>query len=136
MRLDEQPDAVIESLRHLFERQRSSFRQCTPLGLGKRLEALDILLQSIVNRQDPIIEAVKADFGQRSAAETRLLEIFPLVDEIRYLKRNLRRWMQTRSATANWQFLPSRKNPAGTTDRETIDAGIKAGIAAGITDKR
>ena len=108
MRLDEQPDAVIESLRHVFERQRSSFRQCTPLGLGKRLEALDILLQSIVNRQDTIIEAVKADFGQRSARETRLLEIFPLVDEIRYLKRNLRRWMQTRSATANWQFLPSR----------------------------
>ena len=108
MRLDEQPDAVIESLRHVFERQRSSFRQCTPLGLGKRLEALDILLQSIVNRQDTIIEAVKADFGQRSARETRLLEIFPLVDEIRYLKRNLRRWMQTRSVTANWQFLPSR----------------------------
>ena len=108
MRLDGQPDAGIEPLRQLFERQRSSFRQCTPLGAGKRLEALEILLQSIVNRQATIIEAVKADFGQRSASETRLLEIFPLVDEIRYLKRNLRRWMQTRSATANWQFLPSR----------------------------
>ena len=33
------------------------------------------------------------------------------------------------------QFLPSRKNPAGTTDRDTIDAGIKASIAAGIADK-
>jgi coniferyl-aldehyde dehydrogenase len=108
MRLDGQPDAGIEPLRRLFERQRSSFRQCTPLGHGKRMEALDILLQSIVNRQDSIIEAIKADFGQRSASETRLLEIFPLVDEIRYLKRNLRRWMRARSATVNWQFLPSR----------------------------
>jgi coniferyl-aldehyde dehydrogenase len=108
MTLDGQTDAVIEQLRHVFMRQRSSFRQCTPLGPGKRLEALDILLQSIVNRQDTIIEAVKADFGRRSARETRLLEIFPLVDEIRYLKRNLRRWMRTRSATTNWQFLPSR----------------------------
>ena len=26
-------------------------------------------------------------------------------------------------------FLPSRKNPAGITDRETIDAGVEAGIA-------
>jgi uncharacterized Ntn-hydrolase superfamily protein len=34
------------------------------------------------------------------------------------------------------QFLPSRKNPAGTTDRDTIDAGIKASIPAGMTDKR
>src|ERR1700677_164220 len=109
MRLDEQPDAVIESLRHLFERQRSSFRQCTPLGLGKRLEALEILLQSIVNRQDTIIEAVKADFGQRSAGETRLLEIFPLVDEMPDLKRTLCRWMQPRRPTANWQYLPSRQ---------------------------
>jgi coniferyl-aldehyde dehydrogenase len=108
MRFDGQPDAVIESLQHVFERQRSSFRECTPLGLRKRLEALDILSQSIVNRQDSIIEAVNTDFGQRSARETRLLEIFPLVDEIRYLKRNLRRWMQPRSETANWQFLPSR----------------------------
>jgi uncharacterized Ntn-hydrolase superfamily protein len=41
---------------------------------------------------------------------------------------------------AHWahfrQFLPSRKNPAGTTDRDAIDAGIKAGIAAEIADKR
>jgi coniferyl-aldehyde dehydrogenase len=108
MKLDPQPDAVIEPLRHLFDRQRTSFCQCAPLALGKRLQALDILSQSIVNHQNAIIEAAKADFGQRSARETRLLEIFPLVDEIRYVKRHLRRWMQPRSAAANWQFLPSR----------------------------
>lgn len=108
MRLDGQPDATIEPLRQLFERQRSSFRQYAPLGLGKRLEALDILLQSVLDHQNTIIEAVTADFGQRSASETRLLEILPLVDEIRYIKRNLRRWMQPRSVMANWQFLPSR----------------------------
>jgi hypothetical protein len=28
------------------------------------------------------------------------------------------------------QFLPSRKNPAGITDRATIDAGIEAAIEA------
>jgi uncharacterized Ntn-hydrolase superfamily protein len=33
-------------------------------------------------------------------------------------------------------FLPSRKNPAGTTDRDTIEAGIKAGIAASLAGKR
>jgi coniferyl-aldehyde dehydrogenase len=102
------PDTNIEVLRAVFERQRSSFRQCTPLGLGKRREALDILLQSILNYQNTIVEAVNEDFGQRSARETQLLEIFPAVDEIRFVKRNLRRWMQARNATTNWQFLPSR----------------------------
>jgi coniferyl-aldehyde dehydrogenase len=111
MRIDEQSDAAIEAqqeLRDLFERQRSSFRQCASLGLRKRLEALDLLLQSIVNHKDAIVDAVAADFGRRSARETMLLEIFPLVDEIRFVKSNLRRWMQPRGGPANWQFLPSR----------------------------
>jgi uncharacterized Ntn-hydrolase superfamily protein len=33
------------------------------------------------------------------------------------------RWVHFR------KFLPSRSNPAGVTDRETIDAGIEAAIA-------
>lgn len=109
--VDEESDAAKETLREmrdLFERQQSSFRRCAPLGFGKRLEALDLLLQSLVNHQDAIVEAVAADFGRRSARETLLLEIFPLLDEIRFVRRNLRRWMQPRNAWANWQFLPSR----------------------------
>jgi coniferyl-aldehyde dehydrogenase len=97
-----------QAMRDVFERQRIKFRQCAPLGLRKRLEALDLLLRSVVNHEDAIIEAVAADFSRRSARETRLLEIFPLVDEIRNVKRNLRRWMKPRNASANWQFLPSR----------------------------
>lgn len=111
MKIAEQPDAAIDvqhELRDIFERQRSSFRRCAPLGLHKRLEALDLLLQSLVNHKDAIVEAVAADFGSRSNRETLLLEFFPLVDEIRHIKRNLRRWMQPRSGSANWQFLPSR----------------------------
>ena len=108
MMIDSQSNAAVDTLQETFERQQSSFRRCAPLPLNKRLHALDILLQSIINHQDALIEAVNADFGQRSARETRLLEIFPLLDEIRYVKRNLRRWMRPRSGMANWQFLPSR----------------------------
>src|SRR6185437_2845416 len=58
--------------------------------------------------QNELIQAVSADFGNRAVAETRLLELFPLLDEIRFAKRNLRRWMRPRNVAANWQFLPSR----------------------------
>jgi len=111
MTIDEPTVAVTgvpQELQDIFERQRNSFRQCAPLGLPKRLEALDVLLQSIFNHQDAIVEAETIDFGQRSAREIRLLEIFPLVDEIRFVKRNLRRWMRPKGALANWQFLPGR----------------------------
>ena len=100
--------AVPSSLRAAFDRQQSAFRRCAPLGLEKRLEALSHLQQSIVNHQGEIIEAVSADFCHRAAAETRILELFPLIDEIRFVKRNLRSWMLTRSVGANWQFRPSR----------------------------
>jgi uncharacterized Ntn-hydrolase superfamily protein len=40
------------------------------------------------------------------------------------------RWVHFR------QFLPSRKNPAGVTDRETIDAGIEASIEAAIAGQK
>jgi uncharacterized Ntn-hydrolase superfamily protein len=48
-------------------------------------------------------------------------------DPLRELERleqvSRERWVHFR------QFLPTRKNPAGVTDREIIDAGIEAGIA-------
>jgi coniferyl-aldehyde dehydrogenase len=92
----------------VFDRQQRAFRQYAPLGYAKRIEALDALLHSVLSCEDLIVEALKTDFGHRSGHETRILEIIPLVDEIRYLKRNLRGWMQTRTAKVNWQFLPSR----------------------------
>jgi coniferyl-aldehyde dehydrogenase len=108
---DQPPDLLlvqIESLRAAFDREQRAFRQYAPLGHAKRVDALDALLQSIFRYEDILVEAANTDFGQRSFSETRLLDIFPVVDEIRYVKRNLRRWMQARRVSVNWQFLPSR----------------------------
>jgi coniferyl-aldehyde dehydrogenase len=98
----------VETLRKVFDRQQRAYRRYAPLGYSKRIEALETLLQSIFNHEEQFTDAVMADFGQRPASETRLLEIFPLVDEIRHVKRNLRRWMKPRAVPVNWQFFPSR----------------------------
>jgi uncharacterized Ntn-hydrolase superfamily protein len=47
----------------------------------------------------------------------------PLAELERLEQVSRERWVHFR------QFLPSRKNPAGITDRETIDAGMEAAIA-------
>jgi coniferyl-aldehyde dehydrogenase len=99
---------LLSSLQTVFDRQKEAFSRCAPLSLEKRLEALSGLLQSIVNHHDELIDGVSADFGHRAVVETRLLELFPALDEIRYVKRHLRHWIRTRSVAANWQFLPSR----------------------------
>jgi uncharacterized Ntn-hydrolase superfamily protein len=48
----------------------------------------------------------------------------PLAELERLESVSRERWVHFR------QFLPTRKNPAGVTDRATIDAGVEAGLAA------
>ena len=54
----------------------------------------------------------------------------PLAELARLERVSRERWTHFR------QFLPSRNNPAGITDRRTIDAGIEASIEAAIAAKR
>ncbi|WP_064736095.1 coniferyl aldehyde dehydrogenase [Azohydromonas australica] len=98
----------LEALHAVFARQHDASRQREPMVHAQRMQALDALLNSVLEHEEPLTEALHADFGHRSSQETRLLEIVPLVDEIRYLRRHLRRWMRPRPVRVNWQFLPSR----------------------------
>ena len=54
----------------------------------------------------------------------------PLAELARLEQVSRERWVHFR------KFLPSRKNPAGITDRATIDAGIEAAIAGAENDRR
>jgi uncharacterized Ntn-hydrolase superfamily protein len=54
----------------------------------------------------------------------------PLAELARLESVSRERWTHFR------QFLPSRKNPAGITDRGTIDAGIQASLEAAIAGKQ
>jgi len=62
---------------------------------------------AILARQRDIVEAVAKDFGGRPAEETLALEVFPLLNEIRYARRNLKRWMAPQRAGLQWQFWPA-----------------------------
>jgi uncharacterized Ntn-hydrolase superfamily protein len=54
----------------------------------------------------------------------------PLAELERLEQVSRERWVHFR------QFMPSRKNPAGVTDRKIIDAGIEAGIEAAIAGRK
>jgi uncharacterized Ntn-hydrolase superfamily protein len=54
----------------------------------------------------------------------------PLAELARLEEVSRERWTHFR------QFLPSRKNPAGITDRGTIDAGVQASVEAAIAGKQ
>jgi uncharacterized Ntn-hydrolase superfamily protein len=54
----------------------------------------------------------------------------PLAELERLEQVSRERWVHFR------QFIPSRKNPAGVTDRKVIDAAIEAGIEAAIAGRK
>ena len=70
-----------------------------------RLHALRTLL---LEHRAELAAAIHADFGQRPAEETDLLEIFPSLSAIRHALRHGRRWMKPRRKLADWLFLPAR----------------------------
>lgn len=71
----------------------------------RRLAALEGLLR---DNADAIVDAVRADFGHRSPAETRLLELFPCHEAIRHARRHLRAWMRPRRRGVALWFQPGR----------------------------
>ncbi|EXI82292.1 MAG: Coniferyl aldehyde dehydrogenase [Candidatus Accumulibacter appositus] len=71
----------------------------------RRLLALDRMLR---DSAVAIVEAVSRDFGHRSPAETRLLELFPSYEAIRHARRHLRRWMRPQRRAVSLWFQPGR----------------------------
>jgi acyl-CoA reductase-like NAD-dependent aldehyde dehydrogenase len=97
---------IPESVLGAFERQRR-LRGTAP-AIAERRAALGSLEDLVRGNTAAFCAAIAADFGARSAHETRLLEIFPSIEAIRHARRHLRRWMKPqRRATSVW-FLPGR----------------------------
>ncbi|WP_374403482.1 coniferyl aldehyde dehydrogenase [Niveibacterium sp.] len=91
-----------------FAAQRAAFaREPMPDAAARRAN-LDRLAQLLKQNQQAICEAISADFGHRSHTETRLIEIFPSLEAIRYARAKLAGWMKpSRRHTGLW-FLPGR----------------------------
>ncbi|MGC9293421.1 MAG: coniferyl aldehyde dehydrogenase [Acidobacteriaceae bacterium] len=106
-----------EELRRIFQTQRDAFNQRRPRSYAERMDALDALLAAILHHKTDLVEAMNDDYFHRAPQESLLMEMFPVVDEIRYMKRRLKRWMRPERVSTKWQLWPSRafvvKQPLG-----------------------
>ena len=71
------------------------------------LEALHRMLEE---NETAIIAAIDADFGGRSAVESRLLELFPVREGIRSTISHLRKWMRPQKRSVDWLVYPGARN--------------------------
>ena len=85
-----------------------SLAQATPYpALEMRRAWLDALERLIQENRQALIAAVSQDFGQRSAVETRLAELFPSLEAIRYARRHLKSWMKPERRRVSFWFMPA-----------------------------
>jgi len=71
------------SLAQCLQQQRAAFRANPYPDLAQRRSHLAALHRFLKENETSIIEAIDADFGGRSATETRMLELFPVRQGIR-----------------------------------------------------
>ncbi len=95
-------------LNEIFDRQKAAFQRNPFPDLRERRRWLRLLQDVLHENEDTIARAICADFGQRSAHETRMLEVFVSQAALHHARRHLRGWMKPeRRPTSIW-FLPGR----------------------------
>lgn len=77
--------------------QRQAYLRIPAPDLAQRRQDLHTLGRFVRENQAALEEAVSADYGHRSAHETQITEIGPVLAGIRHATKNLRRWMRPQS---------------------------------------
>ncbi|HOF76559.1 MAG TPA: aldehyde dehydrogenase [Bacteroidales bacterium] len=87
--------------------QREYFLSGCTRDLKFRLDALHKIATWVKEHEQDILEALKADLN-KSATEGYLTEIGVLLEEIRYLSKNLHRWIRKRGAKTPLLLVPAK----------------------------
>ncbi len=74
--------------------QRTAFLRDGAPSLAQRRAYLNALEFAMLARRNAIRDAINADFGHRSRYETAIMEVVGVVEGIKYLNRNVRKFMR------------------------------------------
>lgn len=99
-------DATINTMQQQFDIMRTASRQDQYVDWSIRSVWLKKLEQLVMDNQSEIITAIHADFGQRPAAETTMLELFPTLEAIRYTQKHGKAWSAKQSSKLGFGFCP------------------------------
>src|SRR3984885_15162098 len=101
-------ETTLDAIRDLFREQRLASRTLPTLTIEQRVKALNTIRALILENAEAIQKSICNDFGNRSAAETEMLEMIPVLNAIRYTRRNLGAWMRPEARPVDLTFQPGR----------------------------
>lgn len=94
-------------LTQLFAAQKDAFHAAPFPSAQERIENLEKLRLALLEHQENLIRAIHDDFGRRSADETRLAELLPSIEGIRYAQKRVQRWMRPSRRKVGAAFQPA-----------------------------
>lgn len=92
-------------LRELFASQQSAFARQPYPGANERKDALRRLRRQVQRYQDLLAQAMSEDFGFRSPAESKMLDLLGSTLEINHALSHLARWMRPRRRRPELLFM-------------------------------
>jgi coniferyl-aldehyde dehydrogenase len=92
----------------LLERQRAAFLRDGPPSLAQRRADLLRLKKAVLARRAELENAARSDFGHRSAHETAIMDLVPVVQSINHLRHHVARWMRPVRRPVALTYLPGR----------------------------
>lgn len=106
--LDAEKTAGEQELDRLFALQKAAYAAAPHPSYEERIANLDRLISVAENNEEAFIEAINADFGNRSRHETIIAEIVISVSGAKAAKKHLRKWMKSRSVATPIHLAPAR----------------------------
>lgn len=84
----------LQRLTPVLTAQREAYGRAPYPSLQHRRKHLDLLEKVVRENIDNIVAALDADFGGRSADETKIAEILTSLEGIKYYRRHIKKWMR------------------------------------------
>ena len=81
--------SVENEAQRVYKLQREAYLRDPYPSLQERKARLDALERILLENTDAIVEAIAQDFGHRCAEESKILEIFPVIDGLRHARKSV-----------------------------------------------
>lgn len=90
--------------------QRNAYLAHPVPTLAERTADLRTLQRFVREHKEALCDAISADYGHRSRHETLLAEVFPVVDGIDHVIKQLRGWMKPQRRVVDWRNFLGASN--------------------------
>lgn len=99
--------SIVIILQSTFTQQQQACYQQPFPSFAQRKQQLKQLRVAILANKSQFIDAISVDFGHRAPQETLLAEIFPIVKEVDYVLKHLKKWMKPQRRKVSMIFQPA-----------------------------